>query len=741
MNPFADDELASAYLDGELAPDDRARFEQQLAERPELRQLVEELRGLRASFEGLPRYRLEPDFAERVLRRAEREMLSARQAVDGAREAGGSTPAAARLSAAVERATPARSGGLSWSRLARPLGYVAVALAAAVAVMVFNPDARRDELARDVAFNERGAAEALPGPAAPAGADTDRGGAMRSAVEVAPADEAAPLAKLGMAPEQPETRGLSRETLTLPTEPMGKLGPAAVADMPAVELKRQDAAAAAGGDVLAVIDDPELLVVQLQITPEAARDDFFRRLLLRNQIDASEVAEAPPADAREGGSRVEPSLAEAEAVAPAAGKPPAEEFRQERLQGAARAAADPTAIDAYVVVCPPEQLAATLVDLQAHRGEVAQVAIVPPGPARQQLRRGTENDRPQLDAVQLAELQRTEAESLRQLYVETAPRAGQAAAPNEAYFAEGLGYAVPPAPTALAPESVSKGITPAPLSAATAAGASAPALPPVLAGPQSAPAGPPLATGAAVPERLAGGSAMPVLERSNGAAIIAGGGVAGGFGTAPTGPTNLSLPSYGLQNTGPVAPNAADTSRLMAVQNRFLGESRGRAVRYVLPGQAAPPVEVGATVVTSPAAAARPATTPATAAPAVPQPSASLADQPGRAKSLDDAGVAPAAGQPAPAAPSSTVGRAMENNYLFAPAQVPVAGEKVLPQRAYPPGYRRAVFFVQVVPGGSPAAASAPTAPTSPAAAPGSTVPSTPAATPPAKPSAPAPSP
>jgi hypothetical protein len=72
--PLAD-ELVSAYLDGELTAAEQAQIEERMAVNPEFRHLVEELRGLRNSFDILPQHRLPSDFAERVLRRAEQEML------------------------------------------------------------------------------------------------------------------------------------------------------------------------------------------------------------------------------------------------------------------------------------------------------------------------------------------------------------------------------------------------------------------------------------------------------------------------------------------------------------------------------------------------------------------------------------------------------------------------------------------------------------------------------------------
>ncbi len=75
--PLSDEELVSAYLDGELHGPALACAERLLQERPECRQLLEEMRGLRAALAALPRVELERNFYQHVLRRAEHEMLSA----------------------------------------------------------------------------------------------------------------------------------------------------------------------------------------------------------------------------------------------------------------------------------------------------------------------------------------------------------------------------------------------------------------------------------------------------------------------------------------------------------------------------------------------------------------------------------------------------------------------------------------------------------------------------------------
>lgn len=69
------DELLSAYLDEELPDADRQRVELELESSPEYRQTLGELRKLRDTLQSLPTYQLDDGFADRVVRRAERETL------------------------------------------------------------------------------------------------------------------------------------------------------------------------------------------------------------------------------------------------------------------------------------------------------------------------------------------------------------------------------------------------------------------------------------------------------------------------------------------------------------------------------------------------------------------------------------------------------------------------------------------------------------------------------------------
>jgi negative regulator of sigma E activity len=143
-NPLYDDERISAYLDGELSADEQSRFEERLAESAELRQLVEELRALRGSLDLLPRHKLEADFASHVLRRAEREMLASADTGTSGSNSGAPAAVAAptRSTSPVELSRDPRD----WRRRARrPLIYAAVAIAAAILIMVANPDRSKDK--------------------------------------------------------------------------------------------------------------------------------------------------------------------------------------------------------------------------------------------------------------------------------------------------------------------------------------------------------------------------------------------------------------------------------------------------------------------------------------------------------------------------------------------------------------------------------------------------------------------
>lgn len=167
------DELLSAYLDGECTAEEQAEVEALIAANPELRQLAEDLRNVRANLELLPQHRLEANFAERVLRRAEREVLTGDRGLTRA-------PATAADVATGEHETKSSAQSVSPSRrersgFARPFLWTVAALAAAVLILITNrdPEIHRDPIARGPEAKFAAADKSKARSAAP-GDDGDR---------------------------------------------------------------------------------------------------------------------------------------------------------------------------------------------------------------------------------------------------------------------------------------------------------------------------------------------------------------------------------------------------------------------------------------------------------------------------------------------------------------------------------------------------------------------------------------
>ena len=118
---------------------ERARVEEQLMDSAAHRQLFEELKSLRVGLQALPRKSLDADFASRVLKRAEQQLLD--EPVEPSRAADQSTNQP-QVVAAGQRAGPSHWRGLVWS---------VATLAAAVMLIVFSPMFTRKPL-KDVAL-------------------------------------------------------------------------------------------------------------------------------------------------------------------------------------------------------------------------------------------------------------------------------------------------------------------------------------------------------------------------------------------------------------------------------------------------------------------------------------------------------------------------------------------------------------------------------------------------------------
>ncbi|MFZ1932475.1 MAG: hypothetical protein WCB27_05575 [Thermoguttaceae bacterium] len=84
MNHLPQDELLSAYLDGELTAEEQAEAERLLAASPAARQLLDELWAVSATLQSLPQMKVGEDLSQQVLRVAERRMLTEGEPADAA---------------------------------------------------------------------------------------------------------------------------------------------------------------------------------------------------------------------------------------------------------------------------------------------------------------------------------------------------------------------------------------------------------------------------------------------------------------------------------------------------------------------------------------------------------------------------------------------------------------------------------------------------------------------------------
>jgi hypothetical protein len=128
MTDIQREELISAYLDGELLPEERERVEGWLAESPDLRQLHDDLLALRAGMQALPRKKLERDLSSSVVRRAASAM---------SRSAGGDS--------SIVKVVPGSRNLWERGSNVRRLLWPALAVAAALVLLIYDANQRPDE--------------------------------------------------------------------------------------------------------------------------------------------------------------------------------------------------------------------------------------------------------------------------------------------------------------------------------------------------------------------------------------------------------------------------------------------------------------------------------------------------------------------------------------------------------------------------------------------------------------------
>jgi hypothetical protein len=290
------DELLSAYLDNELAPEVRARVEERLAADPAAQKLLEELRSVSRAVKDLPPATLGADIRDTVLRRAERAMLQS-----------GESALTDQKSIRGHRAFPFTIG-----RSVRGWVWAGLATAAALIIMAFESNSQRDQnlpetvAARRLKSNEDLArkpeaivadeAKKVESPASQSVASTPSAAPPAFAESAAPATAGAASNHLaaGISAPAVEQELLSENlsTSTAPTagraesmtdsraggEAGGKSANRLVAGSISAETSTELSSASASPD----------LVVRVQVHPEAWQRRAFDGVLHRNRIDIDE---------------------------------------------------------------------------------------------------------------------------------------------------------------------------------------------------------------------------------------------------------------------------------------------------------------------------------------------------------------------------------------------------------------------------------------------------------------------
>ncbi len=296
-----DEERLSAYLDGELSSDEQARVEQLLADEPAARQLLDELRAVSSTLQGLPRTHVPGDLAADVLREIELRGVqrsvtpgsrtlpgAVADAVDSAADGVARDGANLAKPSAESSVKPYIEEPVDWrGRLIRPLVYAGIAVAVFAAVSFMTERAGDVPVHVAHTLEEERAAETETAGAARVDkaarssetfdTDTDsaagemlgkedgqrRSNAGRSGMQPANGRFAAPA----MAPGQ---SGFSE----------GAQAPGLAAD-PRTYYYSQ-----------AVANGEPVLVVQCRVTPEAVRQDLVGKLLAKNSVTVDDEAAA-----------------------------------------------------------------------------------------------------------------------------------------------------------------------------------------------------------------------------------------------------------------------------------------------------------------------------------------------------------------------------------------------------------------------------------------------------------------
>jgi anti-sigma factor RsiW len=371
-------ELLSAYLDGELTAEEQALVERRLGDSAEFRQLHDELRALRAGLQALPRQQLDADFAESVVRRAERSRL-ATPALKPAMPYADEPVSRAEMPTARERI----------QRGLRAFRWSIVAIAVALLIMIFNRDEQQEEanvaLVQDAArkdetnHEDSGDGVMMAAPAEMEALkrkansreltrDQSEADAVLAAPASAPAADilagkpAAAMTADSAADKHPET-GQSAQSVgggvgsrAMPSR-TAKSHRYAAPEKQHAFFQKNDRLQSAQQALLKLdttFDD--VLIVRCDISPQAAKSRAFERLLADQHIDL--VTSDSPKKQRARDARQD-----------LAG--PGEATGADEKSSAENAAADDATQppEAFFVEASPAQIAATLAELQSRSNE------------------------------------------------------------------------------------------------------------------------------------------------------------------------------------------------------------------------------------------------------------------------------------------------------------------------------------------------------------------------------------
>lgn len=372
-----DNELLSAYLDDELAPEERARVDERLAVDPEVRRLLEQLRGVSRAMRELPQQSLDSDFRECVLRQADQvtqTSASAAPAVDDVAVTRGDTP------------------GFTIGRSRRAWFWAGLTVAAALLLMVFQSEPERDTgMPRDVALRASGSAadetrgrgsevpelhvanepasDFVAAPIEPESVDSFRDAAESSSItsrEESP-EELVVAPSFGRELSESDGAVASHDARSAPISggrgEVGRLADSSATDLPA---RRTTAAASESGDEAVVSD---LLVVHMNVTPVA-----FARKTLDEVLTNHGIVVEPPIEAAS--NPREENVAGAQVIdVPSDTSGPVANRRSRGLTAGQELEPGQANVDLVLVEAPPAQIYSCLTEVEKDRTNFLDIEV------------------------------------------------------------------------------------------------------------------------------------------------------------------------------------------------------------------------------------------------------------------------------------------------------------------------------------------------------------------------------